>query len=1256
MFRRFANQLTVTGLVRDISPDGAWIGVRARSGDEFQAFMGPETQFSVLQNLDEQSNDPFRNDEERPRDPRNFLSPGQLVIVEGMLLEDDHRQRFDCRTVHVLYNSEGRLLFEAPHWWINQMEHLCDQIMGTMWRDGESFDYSLYRTNIGISGIPSTDGLQEIETLGRLVYGFATAYLLTGNDRYLDAAREGVVFQRKWFRSLTHDGRHLIWRSWKVGNETGLGSRNGDDGGAIAAYEQIYALAGLTQYYRVTLEPEALLDIRRTIESFDRFFLDPSERDGYYSHLDPSTMTPDAEVLGPNRAKKNWNSTGDHIPAYLVNLLIALKPLAHRPTTADLQAFVDRCERLLRRCATLILKHFPDPDESVPYVRERFHADWTPDLTYGWQKDRAVCGHNLKIAWNLTRLANHYESTDRPFAAALRSRAETIARRMATAGLDTVRGGVLDCVERRPANGMFVDFTWWNTRDFWQQEQGILAYLILYGSTQSQEFLELAEETMAYWNAFFLDHDTGGIYFRTDGNGAPVLVGPGYRNQTGHAKSGYHCFELAYLAHVYLCTFVTSKGFSLNFRPEVGCGQRSINVLPDFLPPGFVRIRRININGVDRDNVEAADFKLELDEEDFGSHVIVEFEPALKPAEARAADEAYAARPLAGKKVAIVLESQYIPAELEIFTRHFEANGAEVHLVSRLWGKTSLTFYSTVEPGVQDALEWQEVTHDFEKVRPEDYAAVIVAANYVSVRLRWSERDDVTAENAAEVAHDVPAARFLEAAMRNPSIIKGLPCHALWLLTPSPNVLAGRRVLCNKVVLSDVLNAGGIYTPCPDDTPEDRRVVVDGDLVTSDSWHASAEMARMITDLIVAGARPPAWVPTSVKSLAIQAAARMAASTFVTDQPSRGAIPTEEVSRLMADGCYDRTRLCADARAKLGVGDLGRPGPDDYVLMVVADHGVWGSEVTLAMKVLQAAGYSVKVATLSGRAPMFVPSSLNQSFVDRTWGAGWVAPGEADLAWRVQKELLELEKRGKILKLDGLIPARPQALAGSAGRDDYERKLRTGLETLGGACGVIVPGGTGAIIDLADNSQLEAILMMVHQGGFPVMGICYGILSLLSADDGRMVKGLSLTAHNRADDFVTGTAALTDEGLQLLRGYAENDDLAGYISDARVRTTEWRSPTRKEEVEAEAYGGPGVHVISPYTPDSCAVYDNSKAIQGVGPVITGRSIHCGFDAALAMVAHLLGSEALAPVLMMTGTEPARVPTFGDYNRNRPGRR
>ena len=108
-------------------------------------------------------------------------------------------------------------------------------------------------------------------------------------------------------------------------------------------------------------------------------------------------------------------------------------------------------------------------------MNERFFADWKPDHGWGWQQNRAIVGHNYKIAWNLTRVANYYLAQNRQAEAAQAIElAEKLGHAMIPIGSDRVRGGCWDAVERRPSPGLVTDFAWGNTKDFWQQEQAIL--------------------------------------------------------------------------------------------------------------------------------------------------------------------------------------------------------------------------------------------------------------------------------------------------------------------------------------------------------------------------------------------------------------------------------------------------------------------------------------------------------------------------------------------------------------------------------------------------------------------------------------------------------------------------------------------------------------------------------------------------------------------------------------------------------------
>jgi protease I len=197
----------------------------------------------------------------------------------------------------------------------------------------------------------------------------------------------------------------------------------------------------------------------------------------------------------------------------------------------------------------------------------------------------------------------------------------------------------------------------------------------------------------------------------------------------------------------------------------------------------------------------------------------------------------------------------FIPGEIDAYRQGFSALGAEVHLMSNLWGQETLTFVSTVdqlEKNLEETrkqLQLLDVSIDFRTVNVHDYAAVLMAASYGSVRLRYFQPPQGVPIRP-EMARTAPAVKFFAEAMRDPHIVKGALCHALWLLTPIPELLSGRKVICNEVVLADVVNAGAVYTPSFDD------VVVDQDLVTGRTWHQVDRFIEAISEAICSIAAP----------------------------------------------------------------------------------------------------------------------------------------------------------------------------------------------------------------------------------------------------------------------------------------------------------------------------------------------------------------------------------------------------------------
>jgi len=737
--KAFTQQLTLMGRVvkvlDDPNEERPGLVVRLRSGDEIEARLMPTSWISTVQNLDLLDRDRYPDvDSElgeaaetgrsgdataqnQPQTTPETSPPPEykaresddlkahrkklkrvfseevikspdgppLVVIEGTYYVDDNRWCFDALVVHLLKSQhptdppEGRYVFEHTAWWIVQITAMADQWLDSLFGEKRTYqrdDFAaLYRTNLNILGLPTDDNRQEVATLSRLIYGLSSAYLLTGQERYLLAAKAGVEYQREAFRLISADGRFCFWahakKKLRYGSRKIMPSESPDDAGSLPLYEQIYALAGLGHYYRITYDPEVLFDIQRTLTAFWTLYKCPG-CPGFFSHIDYATFSPREPRLGKNHLRMNWNSIGDHIPAFLIDLILALDPVPHRSSVEpkqssdELGTLLCEIEKMLDELADLIADRFPSRDDNK-YVVERFKLVkkqneqgkdaevWEEDLEWDWQQNRAVVGHNLKIAWNLTRVANYdlfrADRLKAPGKEAERQKRELRAKKlidvatkladdMGRLGIDQVRGGCFDSVEREPKNGMPVQFPWRNTKDFWQQEQGVLAYHILYGhllSDTTQEglrrrrnYLDLAREMTAFWNLFFLDRERSGIFFRVTADGTPVIESK-YGQKGERSVSGYHAFELNFLVQVYQRSYLPHKEhkftvFVMNFHPSRHSGIVGLNVLPDFVKPGDLEISEVIVNGLKRNLNRVCDngpFQIRLEPEDLGQPVQV---------------------------------------------------------------------------------------------------------------------------------------------------------------------------------------------------------------------------------------------------------------------------------------------------------------------------------------------------------------------------------------------------------------------------------------------------------------------------------------------------------------------------------------------------------------------------------------------------------------------------------------------------------
>jgi putative intracellular protease/amidase len=432
---------------------------------------------------------------------------------------------------------------------------------------------------------------------------------------------------------------------------------------------------------------------------------------------------------------------------------------------------------------------------------------------------------------------------------------------------------------------------------------------------------------------------------------------------------------------------------------------------------------------------------------------------------------------LSGLKVAILVESQYIQAEIDIYRKRFAELGASVDLLAHLYGKTQLTLVSEVEEVGQKPTTL-DVSLDVAEARVDDYAAVVMSANYTSVRLRHFESSQGRPLDPTQ-ARTAPAVRFYARAMRDKQIIKGALCHGLWILTPAPDLLAGRRVICHDVVLSDVVNAGGIYTH------SESGVVVDDDLVTGRSYHEAAAMVDAIADQIVR---------------------KRSAARSDTSQPI--SLPER------------------------------RTGQKRRILVVLSEMGYWGEELVGPVEVFDAAGYEVDFVTPNGKRPVAITVSMDPEYIDPPLGRSVTSE---QVAAKVRDfddpSTANGQRLAKPLALASLLPERPYASAPAYvralesyndARDRAERQLLERYDAM------VIVGGSGALADLANNERLHDLIRAFVRADRPVAAECYGVSCLAFARDWEdrksIIWGKNVTGHCIEYDYKDGTGFMAERG------------------------------------------------------------------------------------------------------------------------------
>lgn len=189
---------------------------------------------------------------------------------------------------------------------------------------------------------------------------------------------------------------------------------------------------------------------------------------------------------------------------------------------------------------------------------------------------------------------------------------------------------------------------------------------------------------------------------------------------------------------------------------------------------------------------------------------------------------------LDGKKIGVLIESDFYEDEIFYYRHRFAEEGAELHFLTRMWGQPEQTFHGHE---YRAPLVCSESFESIDDDQLRSYAAIIVPSGMVADRLRYTEDPRAIP----------PATAFLRRAFAQPDVVKGIICHGMWLVSRTPELVRDRPVTVHNNLIGDALNMGARYT--------DRDLVVDGDLVTARTGAHCHLLARQILDMLYAQTR-----------------------------------------------------------------------------------------------------------------------------------------------------------------------------------------------------------------------------------------------------------------------------------------------------------------------------------------------------------------------------------------------------------------
>ncbi|KAM3115050.1 type 1 glutamine amidotransferase domain-containing protein [Phormidesmis sp. 146-33] len=197
-----------------------------------------------------------------------------------------------------------------------------------------------------------------------------------------------------------------------------------------------------------------------------------------------------------------------------------------------------------------------------------------------------------------------------------------------------------------------------------------------------------------------------------------------------------------------------------------------------------------------------------------------------------------------------------------------------------------------------------------------------------------------------------------------------------------------------------------------------------------------------------------------------------------------------------------------------------------HILIVLSEWGYWGEELIGPLETFDRAGYEVTFATPKGKRPVALPPSMDPHYIDPPLGRSVTSPQVAEKVRYVDQS----PRLSNPLNLSELMPEMPYFSSPSLIRDleaYYSAIDKARVNVLYQYDALLIVGGSGPIVDLANNQRIHDLILSFVKMGRPVGAECYGVACLAFAreleDRKSILWGKHVTGHCKEYDYHDGT-------------------------------------------------------------------------------------------------------------------------------------